>query len=83
MSTRTITITVHDDNDFDVQEGECICDRLTWDEMLGTVALLCHPDIARSKYRMRTPDMIVSDMLRRRARALSQMAESDSTHQGD
>lgn len=54
--TRTITIIVHDGNHFDVHEGERYCDRLCWDEMLGTIAELTHPKIGEARYRMRTPE---------------------------
>lgn len=53
---RVITIYARGPNDFDVQEGERICDRLCWDEMLGQVASLTHPDITRARYHMLTPE---------------------------
>ncbi len=56
MATRTITIVVHDGNHFDVHEGERYCDRLCWDEMLGTIAELTHPRIGEARYRMSTPE---------------------------
>ena len=63
--TRTITIIIHDNpNDYTVQEGEDVCNRLCWDEMLGTVAELTHPRIAQARYRMDAGDRIVNRMER-------------------
>lgn len=56
MSTRTITIYCIDQNDYTVQEGEAICDRLCWDEMLGTIVELTHPRIGAARYRMQTAE---------------------------
>ena len=52
---RTITISVFAPNDFTIAEGERSCDRLCWDEMLGTVAEITHPKIGEARYRMMTP----------------------------
>ncbi|HOW49896.1 MAG TPA: hypothetical protein PLB26_19820 [Rubrivivax sp.] len=54
--TRCITIYFVNGNDFTVQEGEALCDRLCWDEMLGTIAELTHPAIGKARYRMQTPE---------------------------
>lgn len=58
-ATRTIVIVVSADNHFDVYEGGSFIDRLTWDEMLGTVAVTTHPTLSKLQprvppYRMRT-----------------------------
>ncbi len=51
---RVITIEVFGGNDYTIREGEHYCDRLCWDEMLGTVAELTHPQIGKARYRMLT-----------------------------
>lgn len=51
---RVIAIEIHGPNDFTVREVERACDRLCWDEMLGTVAELTHPRIGEARYRMQT-----------------------------
>lgn len=51
---RAITIYCIGGNNFTVQEGEALCDRLCWDEMLGTIAELTHPRIGQARYRMQT-----------------------------
>lgn len=56
MSTLTITIYCISGSDYTVQEGEAICDRLCWDEMLGTIAELTHPKIGQARYRMETAE---------------------------
>lgn len=48
---RVITIVVKSGNHFDVHEGEGYADYLGWDEMLGCVAELTHPTIARGHAR--------------------------------
>lgn len=53
---RSITIYCVGGNDYTVQEGEAICDRLCWDEMLGTIAELTHPSIGKARYRMQTAE---------------------------
>jgi len=53
---RTITIEIHDPNNFTVHEGDRYCDRLCWDEMLGTIAELTHPRIGEARYRMETAE---------------------------
>jgi hypothetical protein len=53
---RTITIVCHGGNDFDVHEGERYSGRLCWDEMLGQIASITHPEITRPRYPMETPE---------------------------
>lgn len=55
---RTITIVAHDGNNFDVHEGEQYVAHLTWDEMLGQIAHMTHPEIARPRYTMETPEQL-------------------------
>lgn len=57
--TRTITIIISKDNHFDVIEGSAFVDSLTWDEMLGTIAVTTHPVLNKLQprvppYRMRS-----------------------------
>lgn len=40
---REIIITVSDDGQLDVREGDRYCDGLAWDEMLGQVAAMTAP----------------------------------------
>lgn len=49
---RTITVEIHEDNNFTVREGGSYCPDLCWDEMLGTVAELTHPRLGTARYRM-------------------------------
>ncbi len=51
---RTITIEIVDRNDFTVREDDRYCDRLVWDEMLGTIAELTHQKLGACSYRMLT-----------------------------
>ncbi len=51
---RTIVIEVMDSDNFTVKEGDRYCDKLIWDEMLGTIAELTHPKIGTARYRMLT-----------------------------
>lgn len=52
---RRITIII-DDNGFDVEEDGKICDGLSWDEMLGQIAMLTmHPSRVGKGFAMRTP----------------------------
>ncbi len=53
---RTITIEIVDSSDFTVKEGARYADKLTWDEMLGTIAELTHPSLGSSSYRMLTEE---------------------------
>lgn len=53
--SRTITITI-DDSGFKVQEGDRYHDRLTWDEMLGLVVSITHPQLGKAQYRMATAE---------------------------
>jgi hypothetical protein len=55
-ATRTITIVCHGSNHFDVFEGEEFCDWLCWDEMLGQVVHLTHPQIKDARYGMTDAD---------------------------
>lgn len=54
MIKETIFIEIHDGNTFTVRKGERWADHLCWDEMLGTVAELTHPQIGGARYRMDT-----------------------------
>lgn len=59
MTNRTITIEIVDNGglgDYTVREGDRYCDRLCWDEMLGTIAELTHPQIGHARYRMETTE---------------------------
>jgi hypothetical protein len=59
MSTRTITIVIHEDEFshwYDVFEGEYYSDRMAFEEMIGQVISLAHPEIKRPRFRMETPD---------------------------
>ena len=56
MTTRVITIVCRGGNDFDVHEGEAYSGLLCWDEMLGQIASLTHPQINRARYQMFTPE---------------------------
>ena len=47
----TVTQTAHG---YTVQEGEFYADDLCFDEMLGQVVELLHPDIGKPRYRMLT-----------------------------
>ena len=49
---RTITIEIVEDNNITIREGDTFCDRLTRDEMLGSVAELTHPKIGVSRFRL-------------------------------
>lgn len=49
---RTITVEIHEDNNFTVREGDSYCPELCWDEMLGTIAELTHPRLGTARYRM-------------------------------
>lgn len=48
---RKIEITIHD-GCIDVWEGEKHTGQLAWDEMLGQIATLTHPDLGKGKYPM-------------------------------
>jgi hypothetical protein len=69
---RTITITIPVDDEgqhagygaISVQEGEAICPHLCWDEALGQIVNLIHPQLGDPKYRMFQPDALVSYMER-------------------
>lgn len=68
---RTITIEIADEGgsgDYTVREGDRYCDRLCWDEMLGTIAELTHPRIMRSRYRMQTTEEHAAEQARHEAR---------------
>lgn len=70
--TRTITITIPVDADgqhavacgMSVQEGEAISPHLCWDEALGQIVNLIHPQLGDPKYRMFQPDALVAYMER-------------------
>jgi PAS domain-containing protein len=53
---RQIVIVITDEG-FTVQEGERYADQLCWDEMLGQIAELTHPELKREgRYRMDTAE---------------------------
>lgn len=77
---RTIVIVIDDSQShFDVHEGTSFVDQLTWDEMLGTLAVITHPTLNKLQprvppYRMRSFEeqrKTVSE-LRRRVRDLEE-----------
>lgn len=53
---RTITIEIADGNDFTVREGSRYADRLCWDEMLGQIAQMTHPNLGDPRYAMLTEE---------------------------
>jgi hypothetical protein len=53
---RRITIEIVESNDFTVREADRYCDKLIWDEMLGTIAELTHPRLGTCAYRMLTEE---------------------------
>lgn len=60
MSRRTITIEIHDTvwaGNFTVREGDRFTDRLCWEELLGQIATLTHPDIRKPRFSMITDDL--------------------------
>lgn len=61
---RIITIVQTGGNSFSVHEGERFCDRLCWDEMLGTIAELTHPAIGGARYRMLDADQFLEEQQR-------------------
>lgn len=78
---RTITIVCVGPNSYTVMEGERYCDRLCWDEMLGTIAELTHPRIGDARYRMQTPDEIDEQEANRAARIERRRAEEAAADQ--
>lgn len=46
---RTITVVIRDDAHFDIFEGERLVTDLTWDESLGTLAVITHPQLRLSR----------------------------------
>lgn len=46
---RTITVVIRDDSYFDIFEGERLVTDLTWDESLGTLAVITHPQLGLSR----------------------------------
>lgn len=51
---RTITITFEGSGPFTVTEGDVNSGYLCWDEMLGQIAELTHPEIKSPRYSMKT-----------------------------
>jgi hypothetical protein len=51
---RTITIEIDEDKGYTVREGDRYHDQLCWDEMLGQIAQLTHPQLGAARYQMRT-----------------------------
>lgn len=73
MSTRTISIEIAgngEPGEYLVREGDRYCDRLCWDEMLGTIAELTHPKIGSARYRMETAEQHAERERRLQERAL-------------
>ena len=63
---RTVIVTITEDDlgrIFSVQDGEDIASHLCWDEMLGAVVALTHPQITRAPY-VGAADRIVTMMER-------------------
>lgn len=63
---RTVIVTITEDDlgrMFSVQDGEDIASHLGWDEMLGAVVALTHPQITRVPY-VCAADRIVTTMQR-------------------
>lgn len=54
MGVRIVMVVIKGANHFDVHEGESYADHLTWDEMLGCVAELTHPEVDGARF-MKTP----------------------------
>lgn len=73
---RTITIIVHDGNNFDVHEGETYSNHLCWDEMLGQIAQLTHPSILKARYSMSTPEQHQERADRWRASSIAVIEEN-------
>ncbi|WP_431068166.1 hypothetical protein [Ralstonia holmesii] len=53
---RQIVITFNNDRGYAVTESGRTVDRLAWDEMLGQVAQLTHPQLGKPRYTMLTPE---------------------------
>lgn len=51
---RTIIIEITKDKGYIVREGDLFHDQLCWDEMLGQVVSLTHPQLGKERYQMRT-----------------------------
>ena len=80
--TRVILIEIHGDGTgggYTVHEGDRFCDRLAWDEMLGTVAELTHPSIGKARYRMETAEQHAERQRAHRER-LAEMARRAVQH---
>ena len=56
LPVSAIIITTDGQNEFTVHIGERYSDKMAWEEMLGQVAELTHPDIDRGRFRMLTAD---------------------------
>ncbi|WP_175785520.1 hypothetical protein [Burkholderia ambifaria] len=53
---RQIVITFDNDRGYAVTESGRVADRLCWDEMLGQIATLTHPEIKAPRYKMLTAE---------------------------
>lgn len=51
MEVTRIVIRKSPTGGWDVEDSGLVCANLTWDEMLGHVATLTHPDIKAPRYR--------------------------------
>ena len=55
MASLPIIITPDDDRHYDIRQGDAHAIGLAFDEMLGTVATLTHPEITKGLYGMPKP----------------------------
>jgi hypothetical protein len=77
---RTVIITFNtSENTYNVIEGDRICDRLCWEEMLGQIATMTHPDIRGPRFPMVNREEIVSRATRRMAKFIEDLAPSAFT----
>lgn len=82
MKPRTITIVCHGPNHFDVFEGEDFCNRLCWDEMLGQIVHLTHPQITGARYGMTDVDRYQL-YLERNKRRMAEVNAENAEEAGD
>jgi hypothetical protein len=55
MAGLPIVITPDDDRHYDIRQGDALAVGLAFDEMLGTIATLTHPEITKGLYGMPKP----------------------------
>lgn len=61
IDMRIITIEVHDSlfaGNFTIREGDRFTDKLCWEELLGQIATLTHPDIRKPRFPMSPEDLM-------------------------